>query len=102
MVRIKTLSLAVALAAASFSLDLSAHAQESGEPPVPPRQSWSFAGPFGAYDRAQLQRGFKVFREVCSTCHQASMLAFRDLEDPAGTWLFRGPGEGARRFLPDP
>ena len=51
---------------------------------MPPRQSWSFAGPFGAYDSAQLQRGFKVFREVCSTCHQASMLAFRDLADPEG------------------
>jgi cytochrome c1 len=84
MVRIKTLSLALALAAASFSLDLTAHAQNSTETPVPARQSWSFAGPFGTYDSAQLQRGFKVFREVCSNCHQASMLAFRDLADPEG------------------
>ena len=26
---------------------------------------WSFAGPFGKYDQAQLQRGFKVYHEVC-------------------------------------
>ena len=34
--------------------------------PQPPTQKWSFAGPFGKYDRAQLQRGFKVYREVCA------------------------------------
>jgi cytochrome c1 len=83
MVRIKTLSLALAFAAASFSLAGTARAQNA-EPPVPARQSWSFAGPFGTYDQAQLQRGFKVFRQVCSNCHQASMLAFRNLEDPDG------------------
>ena len=37
--------------------------------PQPPRQKWSFAGPFGKFDRAQLQRGFKVYREVCAACH---------------------------------
>ena len=37
--------------------------------PPPPRQKWSFAGPFGKYDEAQLQRGFKIYKEVCSTCH---------------------------------
>lgn len=84
MVRIKTVSLAGALVAASFSLAPAAHAQVGTEPPVPPRQSWSFAGPFGTYDTAQLQRGFKVFHDVCSNCHRASMLAFRDLEDPNG------------------
>ena len=35
----------------------------------PPRLTWSFAGPFGKYDEAQLQRGFKIYREVCSSCH---------------------------------
>jgi ubiquinol-cytochrome c reductase cytochrome c1 subunit len=83
MLRIKTLSFALALATASLSLDLPARAQ-STEPPVPARQPWSFAGPFGSYDSAQLQRGFKVFRQVCSNCHQASMLAFRNLSEPGG------------------
>jgi cytochrome c1 len=35
----------------------------------PAKNKWSFAGPFGEYDRAQLQRGLKVYREVCQVCH---------------------------------
>src|SRR4029077_20889294 len=50
----------------------------------PPRLKWSFAGPFGKYDEAQLQRGFKIYREVCSVCHSMRMLAFRNLADPGG------------------
>ena len=37
---------------------------------APPRQRWSFAGPFGMYDPQQLQRGFKIYREVCSELPQ--------------------------------
>ncbi len=51
---------------------------------APPRQHWSFAGPFGVYDQAQLQRGFKIYREVCSNCHSLKLLAFRNLADPGG------------------
>jgi cytochrome c1 len=54
------------------------------EPPPPPMLKWSFAGPFGKYDQAQLQRGFKVYREVCSLCHGLSMISFRNLADPGG------------------
>ena len=36
-------------------------------------------GAFGTFDRAQLQRGFKVYREVCSACHSLHFVAFRDL-----------------------
>jgi ubiquinol-cytochrome c reductase cytochrome c1 subunit len=50
----------------------------------PPPQQWSFAGPFGAYDEAQLQRGFQVYREVCSNCHSLKLIAFRNLADPGG------------------
>ncbi len=50
----------------------------------PPRLSWSFSGPFGSYDEAQLQRGFKVYREVCSNCHSLNLLSFRNLADPGG------------------
>ena len=50
----------------------------------PPRQRWSFAGPFGMYDPQQLQRGFKIYREVCSTCHSLKLLAFRNLADSGG------------------
>ena len=45
----------------------------------PREQSWSFAGPFGTYDKAQLQRGFKVYREVCSACHSMHLVPFRAL-----------------------
>jgi ubiquinol-cytochrome c reductase cytochrome c1 subunit len=45
---------------------------------------WSFEGPFGMYDQAQLQRGFKVYKEVCSACHSLNQIAFRNLGDPGG------------------
>ncbi len=37
-------------------------------------------GPFGKFDRAQLQRGFQVYKEVCSACHSLRLVAFRDLK----------------------
>ena len=45
---------------------------------------WSFNGPFGTYDRAALQRGFQVYKEVCSACHSLNRVAFRNLGDPGG------------------
>jgi len=51
---------------------------------TPPRLSWSFAGPFGRYDQAQLQRGFKIYREVCATCHSLNLVHFRNLAEPGG------------------
>ena len=41
--------------------------------------AYSFDGPFGRYDLQQLQRGFQVFKEVCSACHSLNLVAFRDL-----------------------
>jgi cytochrome c1 len=69
--------------AGSFALPFvtAASAQEAE---APPRQHWSFHGPFGTYDTAQLQRGFKIYREVCSNCHSLKLLAFRNLADPGG------------------
>ncbi|HEU0100432.1 MAG TPA: cytochrome c1 [Allosphingosinicella sp.] len=43
--------------------------------------AYSFDGPFGKYDRRQLQRGFQVYKEVCASCHGLSFVAFRNLED---------------------
>lgn len=51
---------------------------------VPPREKWSFAGPLGKFDRAQLQRGYKVYREVCSSCHSMNLLTFRNLQERGG------------------
>jgi ubiquinol-cytochrome c reductase cytochrome c1 subunit len=43
-------------------------------------QQWSFDGVFGTYDRAAMQRGFQVYKQVCSACHPVKHLYFRDLE----------------------
>lgn len=40
---------------------------------------FSFEGPFGTYDKYQLQRGFQIYHKVCSSCHGLKYLAFRDL-----------------------
>jgi ubiquinol-cytochrome c reductase cytochrome c1 subunit len=44
-----------------------------------PKQEWSFAGPFGAYDKASAQRGFQVYKEVCSACHSMKLVYYRNL-----------------------
>ena len=45
----------------------------------PKEQDWTFAGPFGTWDQAQLQRGLKVYTEVCSACHSLNLIYFRNL-----------------------
>ncbi|VXC88720.1 cytochrome c1 [Sphingomonas sp. 8AM] len=40
----------------------------------------SSAGMFGKFDRAQLQRGFQVYKEVCAACHSLKYVSFRDLQ----------------------
>lgn len=41
---------------------------------------WSFSGPFGTFDRASAQRGFQVYKEVCSNCHSLDQAYYRNLE----------------------
>jgi cytochrome c1 len=72
----------LALAVSLFAVGVpAAYAQEADAPPL---QHWSFAGPFGQYDPAQLQRGFKIYQKVCSTCHSLKLVSFRNLADPGG------------------
>lgn len=53
----------------------------AGGPKIKPKEiEWSFAGPFGTWDMGQLQRGFKVYQEVCASCHSIDLVPFRDLE----------------------
>ena len=61
MMKRTVLALTFAVAVAALALPATAEEQVA-----PPRLKWSFAGPFGKYDPAQLQRGFKIYREVCS------------------------------------
>lgn len=50
------------------------------ETPPLPDVSWSFSGPFGTYNRAAEQRGFQVYKEVCSACHSMKLMYYRNLE----------------------
>jgi len=50
---------------------------------------WSFEGPFGQYDQAQLQRGFKVYREVCQQCHSLNLISFHNFGEPGGPFWKR-------------
>jgi len=52
-----------------------------GDMPPLKKYDWPHAGPFGKYDKASLQRGFQVFREVCAACHGMKLVAFRNLAD---------------------
>src|SRR5471032_2216336 len=83
MIRLDKFTLAAALAGL-LALAAPARAQDAAdEQPKPPRQSWTFSGFFGTFDQEQLQRGFKVYKEVCSNCHTLS-IPFRTLADPDG------------------
>ena len=42
---------------------------------------WHHSGPFGTFDRAAVQRGLLVYKEVCAACHSLRYVAFRNLED---------------------
>jgi cytochrome c1 len=83
----KTILVAGALAAV---LGLAGPALAAGETPQPPREKWSFAGPFGTFDRGQIQRGFQVYREVCASCHGLNRIAFRNLIQPGGPEFSEG------------
>jgi len=61
-----------------------AAAEDVGQPLPPKTVDWSFNGPFGTYDRGALQRGFQVYKEVCSVCHSLNLVAFHDLAAPGG------------------
>jgi ubiquinol-cytochrome c reductase cytochrome c1 subunit len=50
----------------------------------PKHVDYSFEGPFGTFDQAQLQRGYRVYREVCASCHSMNLLSFRTLAERGG------------------
>jgi ubiquinol-cytochrome c reductase cytochrome c1 subunit len=79
-----SLALVAGLASGAAAAEEGAHA-EGGTPhyPIhkPQEMDWSFAGPFGHYDKGQLQRGLKVYTEVCSACHSMNLVSFRTLEN---------------------
>jgi cytochrome c1 len=79
----KTILKTVATASLAFMMSGSmVHA--AGDTFDPPRQTWSFSGPFGNFDNNQLQRGFQVYQNVCAACHSMTGLSFRNLTEKGG------------------
>jgi ubiquinol-cytochrome c reductase cytochrome b/c1 subunit len=74
-------------------LALAGAAATAAESDIPPKLKWSFWGPVGLYDQAQLQRGFKVYHEVCQNCHGINLLAFRNFADPGGPGYSKAQAE---------
>ena len=76
-----------------------------------PEGGFSFEGPVGKFDKQQLQRGYQVYKEVCSACHSMKFVAFRNLAElgyseaqvkaEAATWqvpgIDRDTGEAVMR-----
>ncbi len=81
MIRHLTLSAAAALALTASPV-LAAEVETEIED-----YAFSFEGPFGSYDQNQLQRGLKIYTEICSACHGLELVAFRNLHDEGGPGL---------------
>src|SRR5204862_7482873 len=82
---------AILLALGLVSLLGTSSSSVAAEADTPPMNKWSFSGPFGKFDRGQLQRGFKVYREVCQVCHALKLVACRTLADTGGPAFTRAP-----------
>lgn len=70
-----TIAILTGLGGASYS---------ASEALQPAEQGWTFNGLFGTYDRDALRRGYKVYKEVCASCHGAKQLSFRNLMQDGG------------------
>lgn len=80
----KNIHRALIAAAGALAIGVPVAAWAAGEYKKPEEYTWSFEGPFGTYDRGQLQRGFEVYRNVCAACHSMEHLDFRHLGMPGG------------------
>jgi len=69
---LKALALGVSLLASGPVL-------AAGEALQYPNARFSFSTLFGTIDRASAQRGFQVYKEVCSACHAMRQLSYRNL-----------------------
>lgn len=72
------LLVSAAMGAFSFVTSPSVPTAEHEFHKKPKDVDFSFNGPLGKYDRAQLQRGLQVYREVCAACHSLHFVSFRD------------------------
>ena len=77
-------------AAAMVGLGAVAPALASADEMSVPRETWSFAGMTGHFDKPQLQRGYRVYKEVCSNCHSLRLMKYRNLAEPGGPGFTEG------------
>jgi len=85
VMRAASFVLALALPAAALAKDQTAATPEAAnQEPEIAQQDWTFSPPFGTFDNAQLQRGFQVYKEICSNCHSMRLLSYRNLGEPGG------------------
>lgn len=91
------------IAGLALALTLSAAptlASTGAEHPREPSGGFSFEGPFGRFDQGQLQRGYRVYKEVCASCHSMQLLSFRDLGQPGGPfWYERYPNPNENPYV---
>ena len=80
----KRFNLKSLLFAVSLLLASTAKLYCAGEGAEPSKVDWSFKGITGKFDRASLQRGFQVYKEVCSSCHSMQYLSYRNLGEAGG------------------
>ncbi len=75
---VKKVAVVALVIAVSFG-GLTSTANAAGDAPTPPSREWSFDGMFGTFDKAEKQRGFQVYKEVCAACHGMKKLSYRNL-----------------------
>ena len=78
--------MAAGLLTSAFAVPGMAVAEEAanGHGPVIEAQEWSFAPPFGGFKQGQLQRGYRVYKDICASCHSMRFLSFRNLAEVGG------------------
>lgn len=85
----KTLAKTLTGVAAIGLIAVAAPAMADGGAKHPRSGGFTFQGPFGTFDQGQLQRGYKVYREVCAACHSMNLLSFRTLGEPGAPFYDR-------------
>ncbi len=70
----------------ALALGLSAQAAGGAKQAQAPEEGWTFTGPVGQLDMDSVQRGYQVYREVCSSCHGMKLLSYRNLGEKGGPY----------------
>ena len=74
------------IAAIGLSVAFGAYAAGGQKHAHPPEEGWSFEGPLGSFDKDSVQRGYQVYREVCSSCHSMKLMKYRNLGEKGGPY----------------